>query len=166
MIKRFSLISIFFLLTACGQESNTPPSTESEASHPKTEATEISSTEVAISNAWVRQPAPGQKIGAAYMTLTSPQVSKLVYAEAKGVAGTVEIHSMTMNDGVMKMRMLDALTLEPNTPKELAPGGFHLMLFDLEKPLVAGEEVTFRLCFEDSSGTITHQNVTAPIKAE
>lgn len=122
--------------------------------------------EVSISDAWVRENAPGQKIGAAYMTLKSPEKSKLVYVEALSAAGSVEIHSMSMNNGVMKMRMLEALTLEANEPVSLKPGSFHLMLMDLKKPLKAGEEVTFRLCFEDSNGKITDQHITVPVKGQ
>jgi periplasmic copper chaperone A len=122
--------------------------------------------EVSISNAWVRENAPGQKIGAAYMTLTSNENSKLVYVEAPAAAGYVEIHSMTMNNGVMKMRMLEELALEANKPKALKPGGFHLMLFDLKEPLKLGKDVTFKLCFEDKNGKITHETVTLPIKAQ
>lgn len=154
------------LLAACSSETNTNATNNESTSIDTAETIEAINSEVTISNAWVREPAPGQEIGAAYMTLNSPQASKLVYAEAKGIAATVEMHSMSMDNGVMKMRMLDALTLEANTPKSLEPGGFHLMLFGLEKPLVAGEEVTFRLCFEDNAGNITHQNVTVPIKSQ
>ncbi|MGQ0442152.1 MAG: copper chaperone PCu(A)C [Methylophilaceae bacterium] len=119
--------------------------------------------EVTISDAWVRANAPGQKVGAAYMTLNSPQDSMLVYVEAS-MASSVEIHSMTMNNGVMKMRTLEALPLTAGKPEKLAPGGFHLMLFDLQKPLKAGEKVTFKLCFKDKTNKITHQNVTLPVK--
>ena len=122
--------------------------------------------EVSISDAWVRENAPGQKIGAAYMTLNSPENSKLVYVEAKSVAGSVEIHSMTMNNGVMKMRMIEELKLEANKPATLKPGSFHLMMFDLKKPLKAGDEITFRLCFEDANGKITDQNITVPVKSQ
>ncbi|MFW5431975.1 MAG: copper chaperone PCu(A)C [Methylophilaceae bacterium] len=164
-MKFLKLIPIIFLLAACNTETSSNVNSETVTT---TEASkiELNATEVSISNAWVREPAPGQKIGAAYMTLNSAQTSKLVYAEAADTAGSVEIHSMSMNNGVMKMRMLDELTLEANTPKELAPGGFHLMMFDLKKPLKAGEEVAFRLCFEDVSGNITHQNVTLAIKSQ
>jgi hypothetical protein len=119
--------------------------------------------EVAISEAWVRASAPGQKVGAAYMTLKSAQAMKLVYVESAS-ADEVEIHSMTMNNGIMKMRQLDALDLHPNKPEKLAPGGFHLMLFGLKKPLKTGEMVTLKLCFKDQANKITHQKVTLPIK--
>jgi len=119
--------------------------------------------DVKITEAWVRANAPGQTVGAAYMTLTSSQDSTLVFAETPA-AGSVEIHSMSMNDGVMKMRMLEELPLKAGKPEKLAPGGFHLMLMDLKKPLTAGENVTFRLCFKDKANKITDQNITVPVK--
>ena len=125
-----------------------------------------SSAEVSISNAWVRENAPGQKVGAAYMTLKSPEKSKLVYVEATSTAGSVEIHSMSMNNGIMKMRMLESLPLEPNQPVTLKPGSFHLMMFDLKKPLKAGDQIEFRLCFEDKKGEITDQFITLPVKGQ
>ena len=141
MIKHiFTLLSFTLLLSACEQNHG-----------------------VAIMDNWVRANAPGQKVGAAYMTLTSPQDSKLVYVET-AAAGSVEIHNMTMENGVMKMRMLDELTLKANQAEKLAPGGFHLMLFDLKQQLKAGESATIKLCFKDNNGNITHQDVILPIK--
>lgn len=119
--------------------------------------------EVVITDAWVRANAPGQTTGAAYMTLNSLQDSSLV-SIASDVAGSVEIHSMTMNDGVMKMRMLDELVLKAGKVEKLAPGGFHLMLFDLKKPLKAGEKATFKLSFKNKANKITYQSIDLPIK--
>ena len=119
--------------------------------------------DVTVSDAWVRANVPGQSVGAAYMTLNSPQNSTLVYIETP-VAGKVEIHSMSMNNNVMKMRKLEELPLKAGKAEKLAPGGFHLMLFDLAKPLKAGDKASFTLCFKDKTGNITHQVVTLPIK--
>lgn len=119
---------------------------------------------VAIMDSWVRANAPGQSVGAAYMTLLSAQDSTMIKAQAD-IASSVEIHSMTMENGVMKMRMLEELPLKAGKAEKLAPGGFHLMLFDLKKPLTAGENVDFTLSFKDASGNITKQQVTLPIKA-
>ncbi len=66
--------------------------------------------DVTISDAWVRETKPGQEVGAAYMTLNSHADAQLIKVESK-MAGTVEIHEMSMNNGVMKMRMLDTLAL-------------------------------------------------------
>jgi periplasmic copper chaperone A len=143
-LSPFLLISlIILLLSACHSNTN---------------------AEVTITDAWVRKNAPGQSIGAAYMTLNSPTKTTLVYAEAIDAAGSVEIHSMTMQNGVMKMRMLDELVLAPNQSVALKPGDFHLMLFDLTAPLEIGNHITFRLCFKDADGNITEQMVSAPVK--
>lgn len=120
-------------------------------------------TEITISEAWVRPSIPGQSVGAAYMTINSPQDSKMVYVETES-AKKVEIHSMTMNNGVMKMRMMEELPLEAGKPAKLAPGGFHLMLFDLKSPLKVGDNVNFKLCFVDQNDKLTHQNFTLPVK--
>lgn len=119
--------------------------------------------DVLISDAWARANAPGQSVGAAYMTLKSPQDSTLFQVKSSA-ADSVEIHSMTMTNGVMKMRALETLPLLAGKPEKLAPGGFHLMLFDLKKPLKAGEKVTFTLSFKDKAGKISHQDVVLPVQ--
>lgn len=119
---------------------------------------------VAISEAWVRPTNPGQEVGAAYMTLTSKQNLDLVSA-ISDASGSVEIHSMTMENGIMKMRNLDSLALEAGKPYRLAPGGFHLMLFDLKKPLNIGEYVNFVLTFKNKNNEQFKQNIKANIQA-
>src|SRR5687768_10177132 len=104
--------------------------------------------QVTVNDAWVKATRPAQKVGAAYMTLESLKDATLVKVESPA-AGTVEIHSMTMNDGVMKMRRLEDLPLPAGETVKLAPGGFHLMLFDLAKPMQAGETVQFTLHLKD-----------------
>ena len=141
LINRFfTLFVLTFLLNACEQNHG-----------------------VAIMDSWVRANAPGQSVGAAYMTLLSAQDSTMVKVESD-IAGSVEIHSMKMEDGVMKMRMLEELPLNAGIQEKLAPGGFHLMLFDLKKPLAVGENVNLTLSFKDTAGKITQQQVTLPIK--
>ena len=141
LINRFfTLFVLTFLLNACEQNHG-----------------------VAIMDSWVRANAPGQSVGAAYMTLLSAQDSTMVKVESD-IAGSVEIHSMKMEDGVMKMRMLEELPLHAGKQEKLAPGGFHLMLFDLKKPLAVGENVNLTLSFKDTAGKITQQQVTLPIK--
>lgn len=144
-MNKFLLVLIFglTLLSSCGKPS---PS-------------------VQISDNWVRATEDGQDVGAAYMTLTSNTDTTLTSVESS-VSDSIEIHSMTMDNGVMKMRMLDELALKAGKPTELAPGGYHLMLFDLKKALKAGEEVCFTLHFKDAQGKETVLNVNSPIKAE
>ncbi|HLD09938.1 MAG TPA: copper chaperone PCu(A)C [Methylophilaceae bacterium] len=121
--------------------------------------------DVVISDAWVRATAPGQEVGAAYMTLQSTRDITLIKTES-AAAGSVEIHSMTMSNGVMKMRKMDTLPLSAGKPAKLEPGGFHLMLFDLKKPLKAGEQVEFALHFKDNAGKTSEMKLSVPIKAD
>jgi copper(I)-binding protein len=116
---------------------------------------------VSISDAWVRPTNPGQEVGAAYMTFLSKQDMTLVSIESS-VTDSVEIHNMTMENGVMKMRMLENLALKAGEPYKLAPGGFHLMLFDLKKPMTAGEQVSFTLHFKSNANIKNHKNKNLP----
>lgn len=118
---------------------------------------------VSIQNAWVRPTNPGQEVGAAYMTLTSKLDVSLVSVESDATK-SVEIHNMTMENGVMKMRMLDTLPLKTGKPYKLAPGGFHLMLFDLKKPLTVGEPVNFVLTFKKKNNALFKQNIKAMVQ--
>lgn len=118
---------------------------------------------VSVENAWVRPTNPGQKVGAAYMTFTSKQNVNLVHVESD-VTKSVEIHSMDMQNGVMKMRMLETLPLVAGKPHQLAPGGFHLMLFDLKNPLTEGEQVNFTLTFKLKNNIEFKQQVKAVVK--
>ncbi|NOS97940.1 MAG: copper chaperone PCu(A)C [Methylotenera sp.] len=124
---------------------------------------EKSERSVSIQDAWVRPTNPGQEVGAAYMTFTSKQDMSLISVEADATK-SVEIHSMTMENGVMEMRMLDTLPLKAGVPYKLMPGGFHFMLFDLKKPLTTGELVNFTLTFKNNKNVTFKQKIQAPVK--
>lgn len=121
-------------------------------------------TQVSIQNAWVRATNPGQEVGAAYMTLTSATDATLLKIDSD-VTDSVEIHSMSMQNGVMKMRMMDKLTLPAGKPYSLAPGGYHLMLFDLKKPLSVGQQVALTLHFKDKNNLTFQQKIIVPVQS-
>lgn len=118
---------------------------------------------VTIDNAWVRNTLPGQEVSAAYMTLTSQQNIVLINVESN-VTKSVEIHSMSMQNGVMKMRMLRELPITAGKPYALAPGGYHLMLFDLKKSLNVGDKVNFVLTFRAGAQELK-QTVSMHVKS-
>lgn len=99
---------------------------------------------VTVSDAWVRAPAPGQKVAGAYMELTSKQGSFLL-SVASPAAGAVEMHITTLDGGIMKMRPVGKIELPRGKPVKLAPGGVHVMLLDLKQPLKAGDKVPLTL---------------------
>jgi copper(I)-binding protein len=98
------------------------------------------------------------------MQLASPSDSALV-AVSSPVAKAAEIHTMTMDGGVMRMRAIDSLPLPAGKTVELKPGGYHLMLLDLVQPLKAGETVPVVLTFTDPAGRKTIQEVKMTVRA-
>lgn len=99
---------------------------------------------IVASKAWVRPTMPGQTVAAAYMDLTA-QVPATLVAVRSPVSPKVEIHFMQMDGDVMRMRVLKQLDLPKNTPVSLSPGGYHLMLTRLKKPIRAGDVVPLTL---------------------
>jgi copper(I)-binding protein len=113
-------------------------------------AEEVKAGDLVITQAWSRATPNGAKIGTGYLTIENKgaAVDRLLGGSAD-VAGKVEVHEMAMKDGVMTMRPLDSgLTIEPGKTVKLAPGGYHLMLFDLKSPLKQGEKIPLTLEFE------------------
>lgn len=96
------------------------------------------------SKAWVRPTMPGQTVAAAYMDLTAQEPATLV-AVRSPVSSKVEIHFMQMDGDVMRMRAVKQLDLPKNTVVSLSPGGYHLMLTRLKKPIRAGDVVPLTL---------------------
>src|SRR5258708_22256439 len=94
---------------------------------------------IRVIDPWARATLPGQKVGGVYMEIISPRDARLT-GVASPVDGAAEVHSMRLDDGTMKMRALKALDLPAGTPVKLAPGGYHVILFDLKKTLGAGEK--------------------------
>lgn len=120
---------------------------------------------ILVTDSWVRATAEGQDVGAAYMTIKCKNDMSLVKVESPA-AEIVEIHNMSFEHGVMKMRMLEQLDLKANTPSRLAPGENHLMLFDLKKPLRLGDTIQFSLHFKDKQSKEILISVDSPVLAE
>jgi copper(I)-binding protein len=99
---------------------------------------------VAVKDAWVRAPAPGQKVAGAYMELVS-RTHMALTAVASPAAGSVELHSMSLEEGVMRMRPVARIELPAGKPVKLAPGGLHIMLMDIKQPLKPGDKVPLTL---------------------
>jgi hypothetical protein len=117
--------------------------------------------EVTVTEAWVRGTVPAQKATGAFMKLKSSEDAKLVSA-ASPAAKIVEVHEMAMKGNVMEMRAIDALALPAGKTVELKPGGYHVMLVDLVKPLAAGEKVPVTLTVIGKDG----KKATVEVKAE
>lgn len=119
---------------------------------------------IRVLDPWARATVPGQKVGGVYMEIVSPRDARLV-GVASPAAGTAEVHSMTMDGGTMRMRAVEALDLPAGTPVKLAPGGYHVMLFDLRKPLVTGQTVPLTLVIEETGKRAHKITVSAIVRA-
>jgi hypothetical protein len=123
----------------------------------------VALAQVAVADPWVRGTVEGQRATGAFMKLTATTDQKLVGA-ASPVAKIVEIHEMAMEGGVMKMRAIAKLELPAGKATELKPGGYHVMLMALTKPLAEGETVPIALTFEDAAGKRQTVEVKAPVR--
>jgi hypothetical protein len=99
-----------------------------------------------IEHAWARATPGKTTTGAAYLTIRSPTADRLVAASTPAAA-KAELHSMEMSGMVMKMRPVAGVDLPAGQPVSLAPGGFHVMLIGLKKPLRAGQSFPLTLTF-------------------
>lgn len=117
--------------------------------------------EVTATDAWVRGTVPAQKSTGAFMTLHSTEYARIVEVRTP-LAKTAEIHASEMQGGVMQMHAMDDFLLLPGKRVELKPGGYHIMLMGLSKPLAAGDTVPLTLLIEESKG----KRQTLEVKAE
>lgn len=124
-----------------------------------------SNIQISISDAWARATVPGQVVGAAYLSIAAKQDIRLD-AVTTPVAESVEIHTMQIQQGVMRMRMLEKLDIPAGKKVTLAPGQTHLMLIDLKSSLKAGENITLQLSFSHSDGSSQQQTIIAPVLAK
>jgi periplasmic copper chaperone A len=103
-----------------------------------------------ISDPWSRATPKGAAVGGGYLKIknggTTPD---RLTGGSSDVAAKVEVHTMTMDNGVMKMRPVEGgLEIKPGATVELKPGSYHLMFVGLKKPLAAGDHVKATLTFE------------------
>jgi copper(I)-binding protein len=127
-------------------------------------AAQIACAQTTARDAWVRGTVAQQQATGAFMQLTSAQGGKLVLVQSP-VAGMVEIHEMAMEGNVMKMRAVAGVDLPAGKAVEFKPGGYHVMLMGLKKPLKEGDTVPLTLVVEGKDGKRQTIEVKAPVKA-
>jgi len=104
---------------------------------------------IEITTPWARATPKGAQVGGAYMTITNKgtEADRLV-GGSSAVATQVEVHQMSMDNGVVTMRPLaSGLEIKPGQTVEFKPDSFHLMLMGLKQPLVPGQHVKATLEF-------------------
>lgn len=119
--------------------------------------------QIAVHQPWVRGTLPGQDIAAGYMEIHSSKAVSLVKVTSP-VAKMVEMHETRMEGDVNKMRAVKRIDVPAGGSVALKPGGYHLMLMGVTKPLQAGQTVPFSLVFETADGKRSSVEVKAPVR--
>lgn len=115
-----------------------------------------------IGHPWARPTASGQSVGGGYLKLTSQGGADRLLSATTPVAASVELHRMSMDGDVMRMRRVDAIEVPAGQTVELKPGGLHLMLMGLKQPLQLGEKVPLTLRFEKAGAVEVELKVEHP----
>jgi len=116
-----------------------------------------------IAQPWARATPKGASSGAGYMTITNNGTTPdRVTCLSSDLSAQCQIHTMTMDNGVMKMRPVEGgLEVKPGETLVLKPSSLHVMLVDLKHPLNKGDTVEATLQFE-KAGTV---KVAFPVMA-
>jgi periplasmic copper chaperone A len=148
------------LLSACSGKPAAPESGEtakaSDAAAPTTIGT-------AIADARVQLPIVPGRPGVAYFTLTpAPGVSGRLTGASIDHVGRAEMHESRMEGGTMTMAEVKTIAITPGQPVTFAPGGYHVMLFDIDAALKAGATTTLTATLDNGTKVTAQAKVTAP----
>ena len=113
-----------------------------------------------VADVWVRPTVQGQASGGGYLRIDNKEgtADRLLGASAE-VSASVELHSMTMEGDVMRMRRVEAIDVPAGGSVELKPGGLHLMFIGLKGPLKVGSSFPLTLRFERAGEVKTEAKV-------
>lgn len=147
-LKRTLLIGLAPLaLAACGEpasEADQPAVAEETMAPAEADAPEG----ITLTDASIKLPAVAGRPGVAYFSLASalPEPVEIVSVAVTGV-GRTEMHETKMQDGVSSMAAVERVVLAPDGTVSFAPGGYHVMLFDLDPALAAGQMADLTISF-------------------
>jgi periplasmic copper chaperone A len=104
-----------------------------------------------VTNAWVRLPAVTGRPAAAYFTLAAADQPRVLTAVRSSIAGRTELHESMAHGAGMTMRPLARVPVPAGQALSFAPGGKHVMLFDISADAKPGTRTTLTLEFADRS---------------
>jgi copper(I)-binding protein len=126
--------------------------------------------DIYIGHPYARASVPGQTSGGAYLSLENKSaVNDVLVSVETPAAASVEIHTMSLENNVMRMREVAGIDLQPGAKITMTPGnGYHLMLLGLKTPLKAGDRVPLTLRFKKAGKVETmilveDGNAAAPV---
>lgn len=145
-------------VTQANVESNEVGSTPEQGSEEVDESDEMFNEEedseqaLEVTNAWARSSLSSNNNSAAYMAINNPTNKQITIlgASAADVANNVELHKSFVDEkGVSRMTSIDKIVVPAKSSISLAPGGIHIMLFELKRKLNVGDSFKIVLALED-----------------
>lgn len=118
-----------------------------------------------VTDAWARATPPGTSVGAAYMAIQGGKEADRLVDASSDRAAMVHLHAVEEQDGVSKMRAIEAVEIPAGQRVTLAPKSTHVMLMGLDGPLVAGQSFVITLRFANAGEvpvTVTVRPATSP----
>ncbi len=145
------------VLSSCGPAAETDSAVEAD----------VPGSVITVTHPWSRETAEGQEVGGAFLTISNDgDAPDRLLGGSTPVAAEVQVHTVDMDDGVMRMRQLESgLDIPAGETVTLKPGSFHIMLMGLKQPLKQGEMVPLTLEFEQA-GPLEVELMVQPIGAE
>ncbi len=112
-------------------------------------AHEYTRGDLTIKQPWTRPTPPGATVAAVYFVVHNKgrQADRLI-GFSTPAAGRTELHETRIEGGMARMRPVPVLAVPARGRIKAEPGGLHLMLIELHKPLEAGQRIPLRLKFE------------------
>ncbi|GAA4335177.1 hypothetical protein GCM10023144_28130 [Pigmentiphaga soli] len=118
--------------------------------------------QIDIGHPWSRATVAGQPTGGGFMKLTNHGADDKLVAVRSDISASAELHTMKMEDNVMRMRQVDGIALPAGKTVELSPGGLHIMFMKLKAPLKQGESFPATLVFEKAGQIKVDFKIEAP----
>ena len=110
----------------------------------------LASDKIEIQDATVRATPPGMNMSVIFFKVLNHSSEPIKLVKAEGLfAKKFELHNMEMLEGKMIMRPVTSILINSNSSTELKSGGFHIMVFDILKPIKKGEIYNIKLIFDN-----------------
>lgn len=134
--------TLFALTTACGAAQDNSAAAQS---HQHSQST------LEVHHAWAAPTPGGVDVSAGYLTISNhTQAQDRLVSASSPRAARIEVHEMSMDGGVMRMRPMEALVIPAGGEVALSPGGAHLMFYGVREPFVQGQTIPVRLTFANA----------------
>ncbi|MDP4594330.1 MAG: copper chaperone PCu(A)C [Beijerinckiaceae bacterium] len=154
------------ILSCYSATTHAEPADEGAKKHPTTTMTrtEYKLGNLVIRQPWARATPKGAPVAGGYVTImNSGKIADRLVGGTFAGAGMVQVHEMSVINGVMKMRHLDrGLEIKPGATVVLKPGSYHLMFMKLESGVAPGKQIKGSLVFE-KAGRVDVEFAVGPI---